>query len=228
MAAAIAERPAMFADARRCAAALPAVRARLAIALARLGEFYPKSSFPPVTLAIGRGKPVGTANAAGVMIGLEALCTVDFLNPDPEDRFVYVIAHEYGHVLQPAAQMEDPDDTVLKASLIEGGAEFLGELISGSVSYGHLRTATRGREEELETAFVADLDKRAMGSDWLHNGLGTAERPGDLGYWVGHRIAKAYYRKARDKKAALRDIIEMRDAKAFLARSGWRPGIALD
>ena len=227
IAAAIGERPAVFADARRCASALPSIKARLAAALSKLGRLYPKAVFPPVTIAIGRGKPVGTANASGVMIGLESLCAVDFLNPNVEDRFVYVIAHEYVHVQQPSAQVEDPNVTVLMASVIEGGAEFVGELIAGSVSYQHLKAATKGREKELETAFLADADKKVEASDWLYNGRGTPERPGDLGYWVGYRIAKAYYLKAKDKKAALRDIIEVRDPKAFLARSGWRPGMSL-
>ena len=228
LAAAIAQNPAIFADARRCTAVLPRVKARLAPALAKLAALYPKGTYPPVTLAVGRGKTGGTANASGVMIGLETLCAFDFMDPDPEDRFVHVIAHEYAHVQQPAAQVEDPEVSVLTAALIEGAAEFVGELISGSVSYRHLTAATRGREAALETAFLADIDDKALESDWLYNGAGTAERPGDLGYWVGYRIAKAYYRKAGDKRAALRDIIEMDDAKAFLAASGWTPGMALD
>ncbi|KRA20757.1 DUF2268 domain-containing putative Zn-dependent protease [Lysobacter sp. Root604] len=224
----IAERPALYTNAKRCVDVLPAVETRLGTALAKLSQYYPPTRFPPVTLAIGRGKPVGTANASGVMIGLESLCAVDVLNPNLEDRFVYVIAHEYAHVLQPAAQVEDSNSTVLKASLIEGGAEFVGELISGSVGYSHLRAATRGKELALETAFLADQDQKAEGSAWLYNGLGTPERPGDLGYWVGYRIAKAYYRQAKDKRAAVREIIEFEDAKAFLAKSGWKPGMQLD
>ncbi|KRD79790.1 DUF2268 domain-containing putative Zn-dependent protease [Lysobacter sp. Root983] len=224
----IAERPALYTNAKRCVDVLPAVETRLGTALGKLSQYYPPTRFPPVTLAIGRGKPVGTANASGVMIGLESLCAVDVLNPNLEDRFVYVIAHEYAHVLQPAAQVEDSNSTVLKASLIEGGAEFVGELISGSVGYSHLRAATRGKELALETAFLADQDQKAEGSAWLYNGLGTPERPGDLGYWVGYRIAKAYYRQAKDKRAAVREIIEFEDAKAFLAKSGWKPGMQLD
>jgi hypothetical protein len=38
---------------------------------------------------------------------------------------------------------------------------------------------------------------------------------------------KAYYLHAADKRQAVRDILEMHDPKAFLAKSGWRPGIAL-
>ena len=229
IATAIDKRPEMYVEARQCAAVMPTVKARLTRALTKLRELYPQANLPPVTLAIGRTKPVGTANAtAGVMIGLEALCALDFLNPDIEDRFVSVIAHEYVHVQQPAAQIEEPDATVLEASLIEGGAEFVAELIGGSVGYSHLAAATKGREKALETEFVAEQDETAMGSDWLYNGMGTPERPGDLGYWVGYRIAKAHYVNAEDKKAALKDIIEVRDAKALLARSGWYPGIPLD
>ncbi|HVJ62413.1 MAG TPA: lytic murein transglycosylase, partial [Tahibacter sp.] len=116
----LADKPAIYTGAKQCAAVLPAVKTRLADALAKLAAFYPGKTFPPVTLAIGRGKPVGTANASGVMIGLEALCAVDFFNLEPEDRFVHVIAHEYGHVLQPGAQVENADESVLKASLLEG------------------------------------------------------------------------------------------------------------
>jgi hypothetical protein len=220
--------PDMYRDARSCADTLPAVRTRLAVALDRLAGLYPQARLPAVTIAIGRGKPVGTANADGVMIGLEALCHTDFFEPNLEDRFVHVIAHEYVHVQQPAAQVEDPEEKVLRAALIEGGAEFIGELISGSISYGHLAAWAKGREKETETAFLADRDEKALGSDWLYNGKGTPERPGDLGYWVGYRIAKAYYQHAADKPAAIREIIEVQDADAFLKKSGWTPGIKLD
>lgn len=225
---AIAKTPEVYVEARQCVALLPAVKARLDAAMAKLSALYPRPSYPPVTLAIGRTRPVGTANATGVMIGLEALCATDAMNPDPEDRFVHVLAHEYGHVLQPAAQVESPDMTVLFASLIEGGAELVAEVISGSVGNLNPLLGSKGREAELETAFLADIDEKALGSKWLYNGLGTPEWPGDLGYWVGYRITKAYYQKAADKKAAIREIIEIEDPKAFLEKSGWTPGMALD
>jgi hypothetical protein len=220
--------PAMYGDARACAQSLPAVRSRLATALDELVALYPRARLPAVTIAIGRGKPIGTADADGVMIGLEALCNADFFEPDLEDRFVHVIAHEYVHVQQPAAQVENPEEEVLRAALIEGGAEFIGELISGSISYGHVATWARGREKETEAAFLVDKRDKALGSKWIYNGKGTTERPGDIGYWVGYRIAKAYYEHAADKQVAVREIIEMQDADDFLARSGWTPGIVLD
>jgi len=223
----IEKRPAVYADARRCLAVLPAARRRAAVALRRLGRLYPQAQFPPVTLAVGRGKPVGVSDETGVMIGLEALCAVTWLEPDPEARLTHVIAHEYAHTQQAIAApafFNKPDPTVLEASLIEGAAEFTAELISGSVSERFLKARNRGHERAIETAFVADEDKTDL-SAWLYNG--TLSQPGDNGYWVGYRITKAYYLHASDKRRALADILGVTDAKAFLARSGWRPGIAL-
>jgi len=54
-----------------------------------------------------------------------------------------------------------------------------------------------------------------------------AREPGDLGYWVGYRIVKSYYQHSRDKRQAVREILEMSDPHAFLARSGWSPGMTL-
>src|ERR1700678_669988 len=58
MAATLAKTPAIYSDAKRCAAVLPPVRERLSVAMARRGRLYPGAKFPPVTVAVGRGRPV--------------------------------------------------------------------------------------------------------------------------------------------------------------------------
>ncbi|MGN7833466.1 DUF2268 domain-containing putative Zn-dependent protease [Pseudoxanthomonas sp. 22568] len=225
IAANLAKNPQAYIDAKRCMEVLPDTRNRLRASLRKLVELYPEARLPTVTIAVGRGKPVGTASAdTGVQIGLEALCATDWLNPDLEDRFVHVIAHEYVHVQQVPAFVETEQATVLESALMEGAAEFVGELISGEVAYLHLKQNTKGQELAIETKFQADMDKRDL-SDWIYNS--KPGNPGDLGYWVGYRIVKSYYQNASDKRQALRDIIGLQDARAFLARSGWRPGIEL-
>jgi hypothetical protein len=225
---AMAKRPDIYSGARRCMAVLPRVRARLEVALKKLGRLYPEARFPPVTIVVGRGKPVGVGGPdAGLQIGLEALCAVKWMNPDVEERFVTVIAHEYIHVQQAQALADDEHPTLLERSLLEGVAEFGAELTTGQpgeVTSPQLRAATQGHEKEIETAFVADEDNTDL-SKWLDNS--TMDKQGDLGYWVGYRIAKSYYQHAADKRRALREIIEMTDPKAFLAKSGWYPGIVL-
>jgi hypothetical protein len=218
--------PEVYTGARRCLAALPGVKQRLTAAFSKLAALYPEARFPPVTLLVGRGRPVGITNPSGVSIGLEALCAADFMDPDIEDRFVHNIAHEYGHIQQSpdtqALEVGMPGATLLRVALIEGAAEFTAKLISGDVGNYQLKAWTKGHEAQIEAAFVADEDKTDL-SAWLNNGPGTADKPGDLAYWVGERIVKAYYDRAPDKAQALREIYDIRDPKAFLATSGWRP-----
>lgn len=219
--------PALYVNARECAAAIPPVRVRLQKALAELRRSYADARMAPLHLVIGHGKPVGVGNPSGAYIGVEALCAWTVPNPNVEDRFVHVIAHEYAHVQQPRAEEVNDDASVLLAALMEGGAEFVAELTSGSVAYQHFADVTKGREKEIEAQFLRDIDATAMGSKWVYNGFGTKETPGDLGYWVGYRICKSYYLNARDKRQALRDIIELSDVRAILDKSGWEPGMEL-
>ncbi|MBS0331907.1 MAG: lytic murein transglycosylase, partial [Proteobacteria bacterium] len=193
---AIAEHPEAYENARKCLAVLPNVTRRLTADFAGLARAYPEAKFPPVTLVVGRTRPVGITNPSGVTIGLEALCSATFMNPDPEERFVHIIMHEYGHIQQegPLSTVDvgQPNATVLTMSLMEGAAEFFAERFSGDIGNHEHRALTRGHEAEIEQAFVRDEDKTDL-SAWLYNSKGTAQEPGDLGYWVGYRIVKAYY-----------------------------------
>lgn len=219
----IVESPEIYADARQCVAVLSAASARLGKALAELKSIYPQADYPPVTVVIGAGKPVGIGYPdTGVQIGLEALCAVDYFNPDLEGRLVGVIAHEYIHVQQTPELSELPEGTLLEHAIAEGIAEFVGELISGETTFNHFDRLTAGREEQIETAFLEAGHETDL-SDWMFNG--SLDEPGDLGYWVGYRIAAAYYARAQDKPAAVREMLETTDAEAFLEHSGWYPGI---
>jgi hypothetical protein len=218
----LAEHPEMYSNARSCEVVLPRVRERLSIALRKLGEIYPEAKFPPVTIAVGRGKPVGVGSpVSGVQIGLEALCAVKWMNPNVEDRFVHVIAHEYVHVQQVRALVDDEHPTVLEGSLVEGAADFIAKLISGGLAYSELPESASGHEKQIETEFLSDEDKTDI-SKWLYNS--TADKRGDLGYWVGYRIVASFYQHAPDKHTAIRKILQMSDPKEFLAKSGWHPG----
>jgi hypothetical protein len=224
----LAKHPEIYSGAKQCLVALPRVRQRVADALRKLGRLYPEARFPPVTIAVGRGKPVGVGSpVTGLQIGLEALCAVKWMDPNVEDRFVNVIAHEYIHVQQVAALNDDENPTLIERSLIEGAAEFGAELISGQpgeVTSHQMRASTAGREKTIESEFVADEDNTDL-SKWLDNS--TYDRQGDLGYWVGYRIVKVYYQHAADKRRAVHEILGMTDPKALLAKSGWFPGIVL-
>lgn len=218
--------PEIYEGARRCLPAMPNVKRRLTADFAELARAYPEAKFVPVTIVIGRIRPAGYGDSSSVIIGLETLCAATFMNPNIEDRFVHAIMHEYGHVQQegPLSTLDvgKPGATVLTMSLMEGAADFFAERFSGDVGDIAQRNFVKGRECEVERAFVRDEDKVDL-SDWMYDSQGTADHPGDIGYWVGYRIVKSYYDRAPDKHQALLDILHMTDAKAFVARSGWKP-----
>ena len=235
----ISKHPELYDGARRCMDVLPRVRSRLAIVLHELTELYPEANLQPIAVVVGRGRPVAVADEQhGVQLALEGMCDVaPSVDASLEDRFVHIIAHEYGHVQQFIAIDNDPHPTVLGGSLMEGAAEFSAEMTSGAVSNYEQAAFGKGHELEIESAFAADEDSGDL-SRWLYNrsppkpdgNQGSAARPPwppDLGYWVGYRICKAYYQHATDKRQAFRDILEISDPKLFLAKSGWYPGIVL-
>jgi len=224
LAAKIAAKPALYEHARSCMAVLPTVKTRLKIAFRKLAALDPQATFPPVTVLIGRGNSGGTTGKSGVLIGLETICSADWLQPDPTDRLTHLIAHEYVHVQQfPQGGEDAHPNTVLIQSLVEGGAEFIAELTSGEASEAYLQTWTQGHGKEIGEEFLKDQDSTGL-NPWLYNGVGTREHPGDLGYWVGYEICRAYYRQAHDKRAAIRHMLMLDDPKALLAQSGWTPG----
>lgn len=215
----------IYRQARSCMEVLPAVKGKLRGSFRRLAALDPQATFPPVTILIGRNNSGGTTGKSGVLIGLEVVCRSSWLQPNLTERLYHLIAHEYGHVEQsPDLDADSDNTTVLKASLIEGVAELVAQLTSGQASNVHLQRWTAGHATEIDQRFLDDANKKDV-SAWLYNGVGTPEKPGDLGYWVGYRIAKAYYDKAANKRVALRTLLDLKDPAAILTDSGWKPGM---
>jgi hypothetical protein len=231
--------PRYFAAARETNLRLAAdgpVLARIHAGYARIEALYPAAVFPPVTMLVGRFSTGGTVAESGMLVGTEFFSLgpgtpVDELQPfqranvRPLDSLPPIVAHEHVHVLQArgGGVLARPTKTLLEQALVEGVADFVGELVSGANMNRWLWAYAVPREAELWREFSAEMAGTNV-SRWLYNqGQATAERPGDLGYFVGYRIAEAYYARGADKRAALREIIEMRDAASFLARSGYAP-----
>ncbi len=219
LAAVVAAQPQTYVDARACARQLGTVRERVRAAFLALEALYPEATYPQTYILIGAGNSGGTANENALMIGLEVVCRAEAPDPAALDaRLAHLIAHEMVHSLQRGFTGE----TVLSQSLNEGAADFLAELISGRVANIHLADWTAGREAEIEQTFARDLNSHDL-SNWLYNGVGTRDAPGDLGYWVGYRIVRRYYENQPDKRQAIRNVLLGTDARAFLNASSWRP-----
>ena len=213
----IARMPAIYENARSCQPALVELAQRVPLLIARMTQLYPATTRPRATIVIGRDSSGGTVSDSGVILGLEVVCENRSHSAySTVDRLSYILAHELVHTQQRVYA----GGTVLSMSLNEGIADFIGELASGHPLNTQLHEWTKGHEADIAARFRADMDKTDA-SAWLYNGMGTPEHPGDLGYWVGYRIAQAYYERTPDKQAAIRRLLEETDAHAMLRDSGW-------
>lgn len=184
----------------------PAIRA----AFHKLKTLYAAAVFPDVYFVIGRFNSGGTSSRHGLLIGAE-------MYRDPT-RLPAIVSHELIHYQQ---HCDNP--TLLSNAFLEGSADFVGEMISGSQINTAAHTYGLAHEHELWQEFTPHFADRNF-FPWMY-GTPPNGRPSDLGYFIGYRIAKAYYDRAPDKKQALRDIVTACGAsvREILAISGYNP-----
>jgi hypothetical protein len=186
--------------------AAPAIRAMLR----RFQAVYPQATFLDVHFVIGRFGIGGWTRGDTMVIAAE-------MYPDSA-MLPRIIAHELVHRQQRADVM---GQTLLERSFHEGAADFIGELASGGTINPDAQRYGRAHERELWREFRGAMNDSTYGA-WLYAGP-VGDRPADLGYFIGYRIAEADYRRARDKQAAIRDILAVTDVRRFLDRSRYSP-----
>lgn len=211
-------------------AGVAAMEPRIREAFRRMKELYPDAYFPDVYFGIGRLSSGGTVSARGLLIGTEMYgvapsTPLDGL-PDfarrivsPIDELPHTVAHELVHFEQSGG-----GNTLLGNAIREGGADFIGELILPGGATPEYRTWGREHEAEVWRRFSSEMGGPSSGN-WIGSAGSRIEAwggwPGDLGYFVGYQISRAYYEQAADKRQAIRDLLEIRDPEAILRASGY-------
>lgn len=192
-----------------------------------LKGLYPQASFPNVYFVIGKLNSAGTSTSNGLILGIDQMCrtnTTDVSEFKPTqlhylagfDNLPYTVAHELIHFQQNDMAS---DTTLLREAILEGMADFIGELISGKGANSRLAVLAKGHERKIWEDFKKDMYFNRK-RDWIANGdQETPEKPADLGYWVGYRICKAYYEEQKDKKQAIYDMLHVQDYRKFLELS---------
>lgn len=192
-----------------------------------LKNIYPDAIFPPVYFVIGKLNSAGTVSSDGLIIAIDQACmspaadttelnTWEKHNISTFKNLPYTVAHELIHYEQDGMAS---DTTLLAAAIKEGMADFIGALISGKSANERLLIFAKGKEKAIWTDFKKEMYlDRAY--NWIANSeQETAEKPADLGYWVGYQICKAYYNQAKDKKKAIYEMLHIQDYKKFLEQS---------
>lgn len=175
-----------------------------------LKYLYPQAKFPPVYFVIGAYNSGGTSGKEGLFIGAEMQTNVD--------NVPYIVAHELIHFQQTFPESGSP--ALLQQSIIEGSADFVGELISGVRGDDDANNYGDAHADALCREFISKMNGTDY-QDWLYGTSKKDDRPNDLGYWMGYKITAAYYLKAKDKKQAIHDILNIKDYPEFLKKSGY-------
>ncbi len=178
---------------------------------AAMKYWYPDSVFPPIYFVVGRFNSGGTVSENGIILGHEMQHDLEGLPG--------LVAHELIH-FQQKHEVAEENWNLLISALNEGGADFIGELISGENSNSSLYAFGEKHLDKLALEFVVSMDTNDN-TDWLYGTSGKDHRPNDLGYWMGYKITQTYFEKAPDKKQAIYDILHIKDPKAFLEKSGF-------
>jgi hypothetical protein len=234
MAAFTAKRPRFFAEIRARMLALDtstAFKAAAQSGLARAQALYPAASIKPVYIVVGQLTSGGTVGASGMLLGAEmgtkaATTPIDELVGAERtmiaertlDAWVLLIVHEAVHTFQPRSTAS----TLLHDALREGVPDFIASLaVPGGVVEGSVyQRYGRAHEAQVWREFARGMRTKESTGNWLYsyNNPRNHGAP-DLGYFVGFRIAEAYYARASDKAAAINDLIQLRSPTAILRAS---------
>ncbi len=188
-----------------------------------LKYLYPEARFPDIYFLVGA--PAGGHAIIGGRIVIDA-ALFGPSNPGPtrarrylpapyaaEQAAVYV-AHTLARYQQAPGEPAGFPERCIR----EGVAELIAELMTGRRLHEHLDTLIAGREEDLRGAFLSALSERPDGR-WRPTDAYDIRR--ELGIWTGYQIARAYYDRASDKRAAIREMLHIADYRTFLEDSGW-------
>jgi hypothetical protein len=217
-------------------------------AFRKFKQIYPDALFPDVYYVIGTASTGGTASESGLLIGTELYGSTE---KTPRDEFAAmfrmfmpnvkdeaglrtlagkfagvalktldgvpaIVAHESCHFNQNYPRLT----TLLAKSIQEGACDFIGEKISGDLMNPAQKAYGEKHLAELWSEFQPGMDA-ANERKWMYNVMTSGDRPPDLGSFMGYKITQSYYKIAKDKTAAIREMLNIKDFNAFLQKSSF-------
>lgn len=234
LAEAIAKKPEFYAKAiKTCLPVIKDTTADLRATYLAFKGLFPERSLPHLYLVVGADNSGGTAGPGAQVLGFETLCGMAG-TPDQLREIVRgFYAHETVHTFQPDPDMEKLGGILLGSALVEGAADFVATLVTGRQINPLRASWAAPREAELWRQFEADLavtrdagwSKYKRGTPvaasfrrWIGN-YGDAPEgwPSEMGYWMGQRIWQRWYDHQPDKRAALREMLALKNPYAVLA-----------
>lgn len=187
---------------------LDSKRKRIQAIYAAMKYWYADAVFPPIYFVVGRFNSGGTVSEEGIILGTEMQKDLEGLPA--------LVAHELIHYQQDI----EGEFSLLLQTIVEGSADFIGELISGEAIQSDYFRYGEAHETALQKEFVQLMHDEDL-TNWLYGTNGKDDRPNDLGYWMGYKITAAYFEQQKDKREAIQNILTFEDPYVFLAQSGY-------
>ncbi|NIG57696.1 hypothetical protein [Chitinophaga sp. Cy-1792] len=182
-------------------------------------KIYPAK---PATIyfTVGAMRSNGTTQADKVLIGAEiamadsSVVTTElsprfehlksFFKTNPIKDIVFLNVHEYVHTQQKSTI----GDYLLTQCVLEGVAEFVAVKSMGIPSPNPPIAYGKANDAALKLAFSKCMFT-PFTDNWLYNNTKNPFGMRDLGYYMGYALCEKYYEQAKDKKAAIKSMIEL-------------------
>lgn len=186
----------------------------------KLKILYPNLKPAKIYFTIGALRTGGTTMNGMVLIGSEiALAdnntiTTEFsqemshLRPyfdtNPINSVAFGNIHEYIHTQQKTTI----GNNLLAQSLLEGVAEFITVLVTEKTSTAPAIDYGKKNNIQVRDKFSSQMFN-SFTSFWLYSNAKNEFNVRDLGYYVGYAICEGYYKKIKNKKEAIKQMIEL-------------------
>ncbi len=194
------------------------VETEIEASIQKLREVYPNLKSSTIYFSIGGFRSNGTIQGNKVLISCEMALSNKMVNTEelpeslqtfyklfnPLDNIALLCTHEYVHT-----QQKMPLDNLLCNTLYEGVAEFTSCFATNKPSNTASFDFGKKNEELVKTKFIEDLFIPDRMNNWLWGQNLNELKERDLGYYIGYRICENYYAQAKDKKKAIKDMIEL-------------------
>ncbi len=203
-------------------------------AIKSLNQLYPLKP-AKIYFSIGALRTGGTTLADKVLIGAEISMAddqtnteelqkdfphlVSFFKTRPIDGLIFTNVHEYVHTQQKTTI----GNTLLTQVVLEGVAELLAEKALKIPSPNPQIAFGKANDAKIKAAFEKEMFSSSV-ANWLYNSPNNEFKMRDLGYYVGYAICEKFYNLSKDKKAAIKEMIELdynkeEDLIAFVEKS---------
>jgi hypothetical protein len=187
----------------------------------KIKKIYPDLKPAKIYFTIGALRTGGTTLNGIVLIGSEIAMAdsntittelpIEFRHlkthfaTNPINKVAFDNTHEYIHTQQKTTI----GDNLLAQSVLEGVAEFVTVLGTDKQSSAPALKYGYKNDNLLREKFAIQMFNTFTGF-WLYsNADNEFNNVRDLGYYIGYAICKKYYEQAKDKKQAIKQMIEL-------------------